>query len=439
MRNEPKSARRRGAVAPLCALLIVPLLGMCAYSIDVGYIIVCHTDLQNAADAAAMAGAERLQELYVLYLSPGADQNAILTQATTNVGPSGSTPGSPMYTAEQFAYYNVAGGVSIQVPDSDVVFGVTDSSGNFSTTYTGFPNTIQVTTRRDDTANTPLPLFFGPVFNKPTQSMTAMARATIYAGTGNASSGGDVTTLQAIPGVSAHILPVALDVNIWQMFVGLKAGPNGQKLVGQSPDGTVVYNSTNNQPQLHIYPNDTNTPGSFGLIDVGQPANDVPAFRAWIDTGVTPNDIGYLLTNNLLPVSLDSPANWKVGPGMKSTLQTNFESVMWQPNMIPLFTPYQVPATWNWTGQNQDTSTSPQYIAANGNGQGATYAVVGFVGITLSQADGRGYDNMNISIQRMANINPVGVISASAPATTSTTTQFGDSPTIFLSAKITGP
>ena len=59
MRNQLRSTRRRGAVAPLCALLIVPLLGMCAYSIDVGYIIVCHTDLQNAADAAALAGAER--------------------------------------------------------------------------------------------------------------------------------------------------------------------------------------------------------------------------------------------------------------------------------------------------------------------------------------------------------------------------------------------
>jgi hypothetical protein len=403
---------------------------MCAYSIDVGYIIVCHTDLQNAADAAALAGAERLQGLYVQYMSPGANQSSILTTATTNVAPSGGAPGSPMYTAEQFACYNKAGGVYIQVPDSDVVFGVTDSSGNFSTTYTGFPNTIQVTTRRDDTANTPLPLYFGPLFNKSSQSMTAVARATIYTG--------DVSTLQGIPGVNAHILPVALDVNIWQMFVGLRAGPNGSKTVGQSPDGTVVYNSTNNLPQLHIYPNDTNTPASFGLIDIGPPSNNVPAFRAWIDDGETPNDISYLLTNNLLPVSLQNPVNWKVGPGMKSTLQTNFASVMWQPNMIPLFTPYQVPASWNWIGQNQDSSNNPQYIAANGTGQGATYAVVGFVGVMISQADGGG-SSMDISIQRMADIDPVGVISVTTPATTSTTTQFGDSPTIFLSAKLTGP
>src|SRR6516162_11339861 len=94
MRNQLRSTRRRGAVAPLCALLIVPLLGMCAYSIDVGYIIVCHTDLQNAADAAALAGAERLQGLYVQYMSPGltaTQQAAILTQAITNVAPNATT------------------------------------------------------------------------------------------------------------------------------------------------------------------------------------------------------------------------------------------------------------------------------------------------------------------------------------------------------------
>src|ERR1700730_15110195 len=107
-RTIKNGVRRRGAVAPLMALLMLPLLGMLAFSIDVGYIVRVQTDLQNAADAAALAGAERLQSLFVQYNNPGltaAQQTAILTQATTNVAPNATTgaPGSPMYTAEQFS------------------------------------------------------------------------------------------------------------------------------------------------------------------------------------------------------------------------------------------------------------------------------------------------------------------------------------------------
>src|SRR5207245_2454966 len=95
--------------------------------------------------------------------------------------------------------------------------------------------------------------------------------------------------------------------------------------------------SVNGSPELHVYPYPDNAPGNFGLVDVGPPQNNVPAFRNWIDDGETPNDIIYLLQNNLLPVSLQAPQSWKVGPGLKSTLLANFESVMWVPNLIPLF------------------------------------------------------------------------------------------------------
>jgi len=213
--------RKKGAVAPLMAVLMLPLLGMLAFSIDVGYLVLVQTDLQNAADAGALAGAERLQDLFVEYYVPGQTyQSQILDYTTGNVSPSGAvlglptaltpTTGSPMWNAEKYAQLNTAGGVNIAVQDVDVSFGYTDSSGNYSSTYTGFPNTVQVITRRDDTMNTPVGLFFGPVFNKSSQGMTATARATIYTG--------DVSSLQDITGVGAHILPVALDVYIGKTF-----------------------------------------------------------------------------------------------------------------------------------------------------------------------------------------------------------------------------
>src|SRR6516225_7042631 len=110
-------SQRRGATVPLFAILLVPLMGMLAFSIDLGYIVLVKTDLQTAADAAALAGSEKLQELYVQYTLPGQTaQDAILTMATTN------TAGSPMATAEAFASYNKAGNVFIKVRDEDVTF-----------------------------------------------------------------------------------------------------------------------------------------------------------------------------------------------------------------------------------------------------------------------------------------------------------------------------
>src|SRR5260370_42236442 len=97
-----KDSPRRGAVIPLFAILVIPLMGMLAFSIDIGYIALVRTDLQTAADAAALAGAEKLQALYVQYFMPGhQNQNGILTIATTNT----NTPDGPTYTPGKFAAY----------------------------------------------------------------------------------------------------------------------------------------------------------------------------------------------------------------------------------------------------------------------------------------------------------------------------------------------
>jgi Putative Flp pilus-assembly TadE/G-like len=406
--------RRRAATMPLFALLLVPLLGMLAFSIDIGWIALVREDLQAAADAAALAGAEKLQELYVQYTLPNqTSQNTIFTTATTN------TPGSPMDTAEKFAAYNRAGNVSITMPDADVSFCFMDAQGNFFKNYKGlglgggFPNSITVIARRDRFANSPLSLFFGPVFGFYSTELTATATATIYSG--------DVNMLRAIPGVKAHILPVALDMNIWQTFYQ----------TGLSSDGSMHF-AANGYPELHVYPCPGNAPGSFGLLDVGLPQNNMPAFTNWIDNGETPNDINYLINNNLVPVSVTSPQNWKCGPGMKSSLLGAFQAEMGKPNLLPLFMPAAAPSPW------QALSAGP-YQAASGTGQNVTYAIVGFVGVTISQAEANG-TNMDISIQPYAVVDPTAVISNpfSAKPANAQQSQFSSAIiTTFISAKLT--
>lgn len=398
MKAYTKAPRRRGAVAALAAIVMVPLLGMLAFSVDLSYAVSVRSDLQSAADAAALAGASQMQSYFVQYNYPGITSSQ---QSTVVSSVTGTSAGSPRKVAESTAALNKAGGVSISVPDADVSFGYLNSAGTYSATYSGFPNTIQVVTRRDATANGALSLFFGPILGVNTTSLTATARATIYVG--------DVTSLQTITGIDSHILPVALDYKSWTNFMA----------TGQARDGTTQYGS-NGYPQLQVYPDPGNASGQFGLLDVGPPSNNTPAFESWIDDGETPNDIDYLLSNNLLPVSPTAPEAWKGGPGMKSALVSYFASVEGQSVLIPIF---------------QAVEYSPSYVAASGNGQGSYYNIIGFVGVTVTQATGSG-SNMVIAVQPAAVTDPTTVISSPVPAGESNS-NIGTSPTTFVSAKLT--
>jgi Mg-chelatase subunit ChlD len=52
--------KRRGAIVVFAAILLVILLGVLAFSLDVGYMQFARSDMQHAADAAALAGTAAL-------------------------------------------------------------------------------------------------------------------------------------------------------------------------------------------------------------------------------------------------------------------------------------------------------------------------------------------------------------------------------------------
>ena len=60
-------------MAPLVAVLMVVLLGMVAFAVDVGWMGIAQAELQNAADAAALAGAGQLMDPCVQFSLPGRD------------------------------------------------------------------------------------------------------------------------------------------------------------------------------------------------------------------------------------------------------------------------------------------------------------------------------------------------------------------------------
>jgi Flp pilus assembly protein TadG len=168
----------RGAVAILVALLLVIFVGMGALAVDVGYLMVNRGELQNVADAAALAAARQLGVLYEgmtfaqqqSYVAGGTDESLIKGAATG------------------VAYSNQAGGVNIAIDQEEILIGTWDSrrSPDPFIQTNNQPDAVRVIARRDQQINNPVSLFFARVFGIQSAPVNAVATAAL---TGQSTSG----------------------------------------------------------------------------------------------------------------------------------------------------------------------------------------------------------------------------------------------------------
>lgn len=351
---------RAGSVLVLAALLLIPLTAMVAFAVDIGWIALTKAELQDAADAAALAGADQLMNGFVQFNSPGqTNKDQILSQSKQLA----------ISAAQQYASYNGTRGVSsLKLDSGDVEFGFTGATGNYTPLASNgiFPNTIKVTLRRDATANGSLNLFFAPVLGQSSANVQVVAAATLYSGR--------MTSMNGYLPNNGTLLPLALDINFWNQFLA----------TGQSQDGTINLGS-NGAPQLPVYPNPGDASGCFGLLHIGPPANATGTFSDWIDAGPSSGDIQYLSNRGMLPASLSDPAEWQAGTGMRGALAGDFSDAIGSPRLIPVFQP---------------SSFSP-YQATFGHGSNATFQIVGFVGVEISSTNG-----IDVCVQPCAVIDP---------------------------------
>ena len=83
-----------GAITPLVALLLIILVGFCALVLDFGMIYANRRNLQNAADAAALAGARELETQLLTvgtYAGPGPAAQALVWSGQNGVPNPGAT------------------------------------------------------------------------------------------------------------------------------------------------------------------------------------------------------------------------------------------------------------------------------------------------------------------------------------------------------------
>jgi Flp pilus assembly protein TadG len=135
----------------LAVFLVVVLLGMIAFAVDLGYLMMAKTQLQNAADSAALAAAGSMGQ-----------SQAISTQ-----------------TAQTFASQNLIGQQPVQLASSDITYGTWDKNTQiFTPSSTGLSNAVKVKTRADSTSTGAIPLFFGRILNIYSVNLSATSMAT---------------------------------------------------------------------------------------------------------------------------------------------------------------------------------------------------------------------------------------------------------------------
>lgn len=337
--------RRRGVIAPMAALFSVFLLAMVAFAIDTSWIVLTQSELQNAADSAALAGCQSLYQNYAATIAAGA-QSSVISSAVTNA----------KTNARTYAGFNSAGGVaSLTLPDGDISIGFTDSSGRF-TAYTNgsttYPNTIKVTTRRDATANNQLSLFFGQVVGTSQVSLTATATCTLYTG-----------VINSFKSSTTGLLPFTYDVNSWKDFIA-----TGKDIFGQ------VSVDANGNPQVQVY-DTSNDKGNFGGLSLDDSHVGASVTADWIANGASADDIAALKRADLIPISAHGANTWDWNGenGFKASNVSDVNARTGQTFYLPLFTP-----------KNSDPSN---YAAGDGGGSNYNYNIVAFVPVTLMPTD----------------------------------------------------
>jgi Flp pilus assembly protein TadG len=373
------------------ACFLVILVAMLAFALDIGYICRVQSELQNAADAAALAAAHQALQAAV--------------RSDTDTGTLAEDIASAArQKAQELATANQGGGVSLSLPAGDIVVGYEAAPGvqPISAWETGQPppNCVQVTLRRDSVANGALPLIFAPVLGNNYSNLSATATAAFSPGrfrvTGFKGTSG---------GPNAKLLPIAMSVDTWNQYMTSGQSPNGVRYDGYSVE-TVLPNSTtqppsnvtsgsDHTPELRgVYPDET-MPGNYGLVQFNPTASQSEGTSAnWIVNGPSYSDLAGFGPNGL-QATPQQPATLQAGTGLKSSLVGDLNAVVGQPRAIALYSSY------------------------SGSGSGGTYTIVGFAGVTIVSASGSG-SHINIVFQPTVLIDPT----VTTDTTTQTVTEF---------------
>lgn len=317
----------------LVSMLVV--VGMAALVVDLGPVLTARTELQSAADAAALAGAGTL--LNEDRLKGNSQLLAVLTAARN--------------ATATYAGYNEVLGLSPAVPlnsendrSGDIVLGhladPTDRSTPLDTSAPVRFNAVQVCVRRDDTENGSIAYAFAKLLGFTSVGVRARATAMFQDGV----VGYEVRR----PGQTANLMPLALHETPWLNLINGGANASNDnytydaqtRQVSAGPDGL---------PEINIFPGSGNgqlPPGNFGTVDIGSQSNSTADISRQIREGVNADDLSYF------------PDGFRLGPdgtltlngdtGLSAAIKDDLQSILGEPRAIPLFDHVSGPGNNAW-------------------------------------------------------------------------------------------
>lgn len=299
-----KSPRRRGVIAPLLAILSVPLMGMLAFSIDYGYLEVMGSELQRTADAAVLSAA--------IDLVPNPDGTQNLQQARDRV----------VEYVQANLSNSPAGDSSFIVLDADIQTGRYDRSTINDTSQpvvlfdSGLHDAVRVTLRRDATANGPIKLFFARFLGVNEQPMEVTATAVLRRAYG----------LQE----GVYILPFAIPVDFWD---GLAPGE-----VFRVWSDSKLTDEYDNQVNV-LDPDGNEIPGNWGTVDIGLLNNSTRNREDQTLLGLAQEDLNALDADGRIlgTGELRAPVWLEADTGLASGMKDVITGINGQDRVIPLY------------------------------------------------------------------------------------------------------
>lgn len=167
----------RGAVAVTVAILSVALFSIAALALDISNAMVARNELQNVADASALAGARQLGLIY-----------QALPQGTPYTSYQLNSPAVVTDAVQSVALQNQARKVAISIDSTDIVIGVWNATTRTLTPGNIGPTGVRVTARRDSSTNGPVATWLAGIMGINQMNVGATATAALT-GTGTVAPG----------------------------------------------------------------------------------------------------------------------------------------------------------------------------------------------------------------------------------------------------------
>jgi Flp pilus assembly protein TadG len=330
---------RRGSILVLAAVLMIVILGFTAFTVDIGYIALSKSQLQNASDAAVLAAVAELPDGW---------------------GPSATLDTAEVTAAAQQAAVDVSAENRAAGRDSVYLSGARDvrlgqitwnsGTGTWTKTWDVAPyNLAEVTARRDQGSSTngdgALQMYFASVLGSQTANLTTTSLAAMLPGVG----------FRITPGSgNPEVLPITLDVGTWDAMM---AGA-GEDIWSYNDDTGAITSGSDGIREVNLYPSGSSLmpPGNRGTVDFGPSGNSTSDIKRQILYGLNENDLSYFggeLRFDSVPLIINGDT------GLSAGIKAQLEEIKGRPRAIPLFS------------------------SVSGPGNNAMYTIVRFVGIRI--------------------------------------------------------